>query len=281
MKQKSVLITGCSSGIGLAAARYLRDKGFRVYPTARKEGDVAMLKAEGFPAFRLDLNDEESVDKGFQAVLDASGGSLYALFNNGGYGQPGALEDIATPVLKAQFQTNLFGWHHLVRLALPVMRRQGEGRIVQNSSVLGFTALKFRGPYVSSKYAVEGYTDALRLELEGSGVFVSLVEPGPIKSRFRANAFAKFDRNVDVEASPHREIYKKVRNRLAKEENEAPFTLPPEAVAAKVCRALTDKRPAPRYYVTFPTHLLGALKRVLPTTFMDRILLKITADENK
>lgn len=272
---RSILITGCSSGIGECAARILRGRGYRVFATARCLQDVERLRAEGFEALPLDLADSVSIQMAVAAILDATGGTLYGLFNNGAYGQPGAVEDLRREVLREQFETNLFGAHELTNLVIPVMRRQGHGRIIQNSSVLGFAAMRFRGAYNASKYALEGLTDTLRLELAGTGVHVSLVEPGPIASRFRDNAYRMYRKNIDPESSPHRETYQAMEARLQKEGPAVPFTLGPEAVVAKVIHALEARRPRERYYVTFPTYLFGYLKRILPTRVLDAIVGKV------
>lgn len=250
----------------------LKARGYRVFATARQADDVATLKQDGFESFRLDLNDSASIGAGMEAVLTATGGQLYGLFNNGAYGQPGAVEDLSREVLREQFETNVFGTHELTRLVLPVMRAQGEGRIIQNSSVLGFVAMKYRGAYNASKYAMEGLTDTLRLELLGSGVHVSLIEPGPIESRFRENAYRMFQKNIAAESSVHRRTYAAMAERLQKEGPAVPFTLGPEAVIAKVIHALEAKRPRERYYVTFPTYLFAFLRHILPQRAMDQIL---------
>lgn len=272
---KSILISGCSSGIGLCAAQLLRERGYRVFATARQAADVERLIGEGFEAFQLDLADSDSIQSAVKRVLAASGGNLYGLFNNGAYGQPGAVEDLSREALREQFETNLFGTHELTNLVIPVMRRQGYGRIVQNSSVLGFAAMRFRGAYNASKFALEGLTDTLRLELAGSGVQVSLVEPGPIQSRFRDNAYRMYRKHIDPQHSPHRETYRAMEARLQKEGPAVPFTLGPEAVVAKVIHALEARRPQARYYVTFPTYLFGYLKRLLPDRVLDRMLGKV------
>jgi NAD(P)-dependent dehydrogenase (short-subunit alcohol dehydrogenase family) len=250
----------------------LRNRGYRVFATARRPGDVQRLSDEGFESLLLDLDRSETIALALAELLARTGGRLYGLFNNGAYGQPGAVEDLETKVLRAQFETNLFGWHELTRQVIPLMRRQGEGRIIQNSSVLGFVALTYRGAYNASKYALEGLSDTLRLELHGSGVFVSLIEPGPIKSRFRANAYEKWRQNIDPEQSVHRDAYRAMAERLQKQGPAVPFTLPPEAVLKRVIHALESPRPRPRYYVTFPTYLFGTLKRLLPARTLDRIL---------
>jgi NAD(P)-dependent dehydrogenase (short-subunit alcohol dehydrogenase family) len=275
MTQKNILITGCSSGIGLDTARGLRQQGWRVFATARRAEDVARLQAEGFiDALQLNVDDSDSIRTALSTVLQRTGGTLEALFNNAGFGQPGAAEDISRQAMREQFETNLFGAWELTNAVLPVMRRQGHGRILFNSSVLGFAAMKYRGAYNASKYAMEGLCDTLRLELAGSGIFVSLIEPGPIESRFRPNALQKFLANVDVEASAHRDSYAQQLVRLKKEGHAAPFTLPGTAVLAKVEKALAARHPAARYRVTFPTHLFWYLKRLLPTRWLDAVLNK-------
>lgn len=278
---RSILITGCSSGIGQCAAAGLKARGWRVFATARRAEDVARLAGEGFESLRLDLDDPASIQAAVAAVLAATGGTLDALFNNAAYGQPGAVEDLSRAALRAQFETNLFGTLELTNCVIPVMRAQGHGRIVNNSSLLGLVALPYRGAYTASKFALEGLTDTLRLELAGCGIHVALIEPGPIVSRFRANARAAFYRHIDPAASPHRERYAGMERRLARPGPAAPFTLPPEAVLAKLIAALESPRPRVRYYVTVPTRLFAWLRRLLPYRLLDRVLLRVSAGENR
>lgn len=273
---KTILITGCSSGIGKHCALRLKSMGYRVFATARKERDLQALMELGLESIQLDLDDSGSIKRAVTEVLARTGGTLDALFNNGAYGQPGAVEDLSREVLRAQLETNLLGWLELTNRIIPVMRRQGSGRIIMNSSVLGLVAMKYRGAYNCSKFALEGLTDTLRLELVGSGIHVSLIEPGPIESAFRKNAFAAFTRNVDVSASAHRNTYEAVVKRLSNNEpgREPPFTLSPEAVLKPLVHALESRKPKARYPVTFPTHLLGFLRRVLPGVLLDRLLIR-------
>ncbi|MBU2966738.1 SDR family oxidoreductase [Amphritea sp. 2_MG-2023] len=279
---KTILITGCSSGIGYHVAIGLRQRGYRVIASARQQQDVDRLKQQGLEAIQLDLEHSESIQQAMDWVEAETGGELYALFNNGAYGQPGAIEDLSRDVLRQQLEINLLGWHELTCRVLPLMRRQGFGRIIQNSSVLGLIAMRFRGAYNTSKFALEGYTDTLRQELTGTGIHLSLIEPGPVTSQFRANGLKAFKANIDVEASPFRKSYKKVLQRLSTEDKgQDPFTLGPEAVLDKVIHALESKRPKARYYVTFPTYLFGFLRRVLSTRMLDWILLKASSVENK
>lgn len=280
-KTRSLLITGCSSGIGHAAAHAMAARGWRVFATARKEADVARLKEEGLEALALDLDSSASIEAAVADIAERTGGRLTALFNNGAYGQPGAVEDLSRETLRQQLETNLLGTHELTTRVLPMMRAQGHGRIVQNSSVLGFAALPYRGAYICSKFALEGLTDTLRQELSGSGIHVSLIQPGPITSRFRENAHRAFRAHIDTERSAHAETYRKVEARLASTEGKAAFTLGPEAVVAKLIHSLEHPRPRPRYAVTLPTHLFAALKRVLSTRGMDRVLLRSTRDERE
>ena len=273
---RSILITGCSSGIGYTCAHGLAARGWQVIASARKPADVDRLRAEGLTAVRLDLDDPASISDGLEQTLSATGGRLDALFNNGAFGLPGAVEDLTREALRAQLETNLLGWHDLTRRVIPLMRAQGHGRIVQNSSVLGLIALPFRGAYTASKFALEGLTDTLRLELRGSGIQVSLIEPGPILSRFRDNAHAAYRTYIDGENSVFRDTYGRMEQRLTKEGAAQPFTLPPEAVLKKLMHALESPRPKPRYYVTVPTHLMGTLKRLLPTTGLDWSLRRIS-----
>ena len=275
---KSVLITGCSSGIGRCVAEGLRERGYRVIASARQARDVESLSDDGFETLSLDLDSSDSINQAVGETLRRCDGRLYALFNNGAYGQPGAVEDLSRETLRQQFETNLFGWHELTCRLIPSMRQAGAGRIIQNSSILGFIALPYRGAYVASKYALEGLSDTLRLELSGSGIHVSLVEPGPILSRFRENALAKWQQNIDAENSYHRDHYLAMLDRLEKEGPAMPFTLPPEAVLKKVIHALESPRPRPRYAVTFPTYLFAVLRRILSSRGMDRALLKVSGE---
>ncbi|MFO7602480.1 MAG: SDR family oxidoreductase [Gammaproteobacteria bacterium] len=278
---KSILITGCSSGIGLCVAQGLQQRGYRVFATVRQARDVDRLKRLGLESLQLDLSDSVSIQAAVTEVLRRTDGKLYALFNNGAYGQPGAVEDLRRDVLREQFETNLFGWLELTNLIIPIMRRQGLGRIIQNSSILGIMGLSMRGAYVASKYALEGLTDTLRLELAGSGIAVALIEPGPISSQFRANAMAYYKKNIDRDHSVHREAYRRTEARLARPGAAMPFTLPPEAVLKRVIHALESPRPKIRYAVTVPTYLFGFLRRVLPWRILDRILLKIGNSEGR
>ena len=279
---RSVLITGCSSGIGRCVADGLKARGYRVFATARNPEDVDRLRQDGFDdALQLDVRDSDSIRAAVDTVLGATNGRLYALFNNGAYGQPGAVEDLSRSVLREQFETNLFGWHELTCAVLPAMRAVGEGRIIQDSSVLGFIGMPLRGAYNASKYALEGLSDTLRVELHGSGIHVSLIQPGPILSRFRANAMAKFNEHINVERSPFRNTYEGMLARLNKKGPAAPGTLPPEAVLAKVIHALESPNPKPRYPVTWPTWLFVVLKRLLTTRALDRFVRKISKDENQ
>jgi NAD(P)-dependent dehydrogenase (short-subunit alcohol dehydrogenase family) len=276
--RRSILITGCSSGIGYACALGLHRRGYRVVASARRAETVAKLQAEGLDAVRLDLDDPASIATGLDQTLALTGGRLYALFNNGAYGQPGAVEDLSRDCLRAQFETNLFGWHDLTCRVIPLMRRQGEGRIVQNSSILGLVTMPYRGAYVASKFALEGLTDTLRLELAGTGIGISLIEPGPILSRFRDNAVAKWREHIDAQHSPHRAAYLAMERRLEKVGPAAPFTLPPEAVLERLIHALESPRPRPRYYVTTPTYILGGLRRILSTRLLDGLLRRVSGD---
>ena len=276
---RAVLITGCSSGIGRVAADTLRERGYRTFATARRAADVERLAADGHETLQLDVTDARSIDAALDEILERTSGRLYGLFNNAGFGQPGAVEDLSVETLREQFETNVFGWHAMIRRVLPEMRAAGEGRIVQNSSVLGLVALRYRGAYVASKFAIEALTDTMRLELRGSGIRISLIEPGPVTSRFRANAHEAFKRNIDVDSSPHRDVYRAVMDRLASDDEEAPFTLPESAVVSKLVHALESPRPKLRYYVTVPTYALGFLRRALPSRWLDAVLNRISDSE--
>lgn len=273
--QKTILITGTSTGIGYEAAKALKDSGYRVIASCRNKEDVARLVNEGFECLQLDLSDSNSIQTAFTTLMTLTGGEIYALFNNGAYGQPGAIEDLPINALRKQFDTNFFGWCELTRLILPIMIKQGYGRIIQNSSILGFAAMPLRGAYNASKYAIEGISDTLRLELVGTNVFVSLIEPGPIRSAFRQNALAALREHIDIKNSRHRDTYTKAIDRLSTTETNTPFTLEPAAVIKRLKHALESPRPQARYYVTFPTYLVGVMKRILPNRLLDKLLLSI------
>lgn len=274
--QKSILITGCSSGIGLDAAHGMRARGWRVFASCRQQRDCDRLRAQGFESPLIDYQDTDSITAGLADVLEATGGTLDALFNNGAHGLPGAIEDVPTDGLRFIFESNVFGWHELTRQVIPVMREQGHGRIVQNSSVLGLVAFPWRGAYVATKYAIEGLTDTMRLELRGSGVKVILIEPGPITSKIREKAIPVFERFVDWENSALRDRYEaSLLKRLYEGSGPDTFELPASAVTNKLAHAIEAKRPKARYYVTTPTYIAGYLRRILPTKAIDRILSDI------
>lgn len=274
MSRRSILITGCSSGIGLDAARTLQARGWRVLATCRAESDCARLVAEGLESFRLDLADEASVEAGASEALARAQGRLDAIFNNGAFAIPGGVEDLSRAALRAIFETNLFGQIDLTNRLLPAMRAQGSGRIVMNSSVLGFVSLPWRGAYQATKFALEGITDTLRLETRNTGIHVILIQPGPITSRFRANAARAFERWIDWQASPHARAYAAtLLQRLnAAQGRKDRFELPASAVTAVLIRALEARNPAPRYRVTLPTHAMALARRTLPTRLLDRLL---------
>ncbi len=268
----SILITGCSSGIGRDAAGTLKARGWRVFAAARSETDVAKLAADGFESVRLDYADEAGIDAALDEVLARNRGILDAVFHNGGYAQPGAIEDLPTDLLRAQFEANFFGWHELTRRVIPVMRKAGHGRLVFNSSVLGFVAGRFRGAYVASKHAVEGYADTLRVELKGTGIDVVIIEPGPIASRFRVNAIGHISESIDVAGSVHRAAYERDLAGRTEGHTRNRFRRGPEAVTAALIQALESPHPRPRYRVTFPAKAANVLKRLLTTRAMDRIV---------
>ncbi len=276
MTQRSLLITGSSSGIGYDAAHGMASRGWRVFATCRQESDCERLRGEGLESFRLDYADEASIETAVDQVLSLTGGTLDAVFNNGAFACPGAVEDLPRGALREIFETNLFGVHDLTRRVIPVMRAQGHGRIVQCSSVLGFTAMKWRGAYVATKYAMEGLTDTLRIEMRDTPVKIILIEPGPITSRIRANSIPHFERWIDWQASPRAEQYEATLLKRLYEPKTGPdkFELPASAVTEKLIHALEAKNPRPRYYVTTPTYIMGAIRRLLPTRALDWVLTK-------
>jgi len=274
MTDKTILITGCSSGIGYDAAHGLRQQGWRVFATCRSEADAARLETEGLESWRLDYDDAHSIGNGLEEALSRSGGTLDAVFNNGAFALPGLIEDLPTDGLRAIFETNLFGQHELTRRVIPVMRAQGHGRILLNSSVLGFAALPWRGAYNSTKYALEGYADTLRRELRLSPIDVVLIQPGPITARIRQNSIPHFERWIRPETSALASEYeRRLKPRLYDESTDRDlFELPPAAVTRAVHRALTARHPKPRYRITTPTKIAALMRRLFPTGLQDRIL---------
>jgi NAD(P)-dependent dehydrogenase (short-subunit alcohol dehydrogenase family) len=275
MSQPSILITGCSSGIGLDAARELKARGWRVFATCRQEADCERLRSEGLESFRLDYADEASIAEAVAEALKRTGGKLDALFNNGAFACPGLVEDVPRGALREIFETNLFGYHDLARRVIPVMRAQGHGRIVNCSSVLGLVGMRFRGAYVATKFAMEGLTDVMRIELRGSGIAVVLIEPGPIATKIRENAIPHFEKWIDWENSARADLYRSLRGRLYdKKTKKDAFELEPAAVTAKLIRALEARRPRARYFVTTPTYLMGFARRALPTGALDWLIAR-------
>jgi short-subunit dehydrogenase len=270
---KNILITGCSSGIGYDTAHFLKDRGYKVYATSRKQEDVQRLKQEGFESYQLDVTSSSDIANVLKVIIK-NDGELYAVFNNAGYGQPGAVEDITTDILKEQFETNFFALHEVTYQSLKIMRKQGYGRIIQHSSVLGIVSLRFRGAYNASKYAIEGLSDTLRLELKGSDIYVSSINTGPVRSDFRKNATNMFKKNINIENSFFKKEYKE-QLLEAKDKNKAKFTKNSDVVIANVVHALESKVPKPKYYNTSATYILGFFKRILPTYMMDKVLFSI------
>lgn len=272
---QNILITGCSSGIGLQTALILKENNIKVYASARKEEDVKMLKNLGFETFLIDVRNKEDVTNALEVILK-NDLKLDAVFNNAGFGQPGAVEDLSVEVLKKQFETNFFGLHEITIQAMKIFRTQGYGKIIQHSSVLGIISLKYRGAYNASKYAIEGINDTLRQEVLGSNIFISTINTGPVSSKFRENALKNFNKNIKIEGSFFEDVYaKELKARLETTEDKAPFNLPASSVANVVLKIMKSKKPKPRYYVTKATYILGFAKRILSTSLLDKLLNKI------
>ena len=268
----TILITGCSSGIGYDTAKQLHQQGWRVFASCRRAEDVARLQSEGLTdALLLDVTDSAQIEAAFAHILAQTGGRLDALFCNAGYGQVGAVEDIPRIALHQQFNTNVFGTWECITHAMKIFRRQGRGRVLVNSSILGFAAMPWRGAYNSSKFALEGLADTLRHETHGSAIFVSLIEPGPIATRFRPNALEKFKQYIDIDKSVHAESYRAQLARLETEGDAAPFTMTSPDCAAVCVKALLAERPKARYRITLPTQAFWYLKRLLPTRWLDAV----------
>ncbi|AZO73600.1 MAG: SDR family oxidoreductase [Mesorhizobium sp.] len=271
---RSIIVTGASSGIGAYCARALKAEGWRVFATARKPADIAALQADGIEAFYLDYREADSIAAVVDAVLGRTGGTLAALFNNGAYAQPGAVEDLPVEALREQFEANFFGWHDLTRRVVPIMRRQGHGRLVHCSSILGLAPVRFRGAYSASKHAVEGLMLCMRQELEGSGIHAALIEPGPVTSKIASNGLAWFLKNIDIENSVHRADYQAQLARLQAGGSVSRLKPGPEVVHAALRHALLSQRPRPHYVVTVPARIGVVLKRILPASALYRVLAR-------
>lgn len=275
--QKSILITGCSSGIGLSAAQILQNKGYRVFATARKEADVKKLQALGLESFQLDVNDSNSIRAVLGNILTITSGTLDALFNNAGFGQTGAIEDLTRTLIREQFETNVFGPMELIIHVLPIMRKQGHGRIIQNSSILGTVAMPYYGAYNASKFALEGFSNTLRQELRGVSIFVSIIAPGPIKTQFRDNALVMYKKTIPQNNSIHYERYKNLENYFATAENKhPPLTVTPDVVVGKLIHALESPRPKAHYYVGIPANVFAWMRRLLPDCALDWVFDRIS-----
>ncbi|MGO1295965.1 MAG: SDR family oxidoreductase [Vibrio sp.] len=270
----SILITGCSTGIGYTAAHALKKRGYEVIASCRQTDDVIRLQAEGLTCIQLDLANTASIEQGIKKALSLTERRLNALFNNGAYGLAGALEDLPTAALREQFETNFFGWHHLTTALIPHFRQCDDARIVQNSSVLGFVAMSYRGAYNSSKFAIEGWTDTLRLELANTGIHVALLEPGAIETQFRANSLQAFQRWINPDNSVHTQAYQQQIDRLSRTKSKSAQALPPEACLPPLFDALESANPRLRYRITRPTKIIAILKRLLSGKMIDKIVQK-------
>ena len=275
--QKSILITGCSSGIGLDCAKTLHAHGWTVFASCRQQKDCNRLKMMGIEAPRLDHADPVSITETIQYILTKTNGKLDAVFNNGAFAVPGAVEDLPTDALRSIYETNLFGYHEVIRQVIPIMRAQGKGKILNCSSVLGFVAIPWRGAYNSTKFALEGLTDTLRIEMRNTNINVILIEPGPISTKIRENSIPHFERWVNWENSPRKKQYETdLIKRLYQPKNKPDaFELPVSAVTKVVMKALESHHPKPRYYVTIPTHFMGLLRRILSTRSLDWFISRL------
>jgi NAD(P)-dependent dehydrogenase (short-subunit alcohol dehydrogenase family) len=276
---KSILITGCSTGIGLCAATTLQKKGYRVFATARKPSDVKKLRALGLESIVLDVDSSDSIKQGLQAVLEKTGGTLDALFSNAGYAIPGAIEDLTRNMMRMQFESNVFGPMELINLVLPIMRKQGHGRIIQNTSILGVITMPYRGNYNASKFALDAFTSTLRQELRRTDIRVSIIAPGPIATRFRDNAHKNYKETISETESAYQANYKKMEEHFtAPSQTEKTVTLPPDAVVKKLLHALESSSPRARYYVGMPAHVFAFLRRILPDSGLDWVIDKALAE---
>jgi NAD(P)-dependent dehydrogenase (short-subunit alcohol dehydrogenase family) len=268
---KAVLITGCSSGIGWATAKRLSEVGWRVYATARNVEKITPLEESGCRLLPLDVTDEDSMRRTVEEV-EWEEGAVGVLVNNAGYSQSGAVEAVPIEKVRAQFETNVYGLARMCQLVLPGMRRQGYGRIVNVSSMGGKLTFPGAGYYHASKHAVEAISDALRFEVEGFGIKVSVIEPGLIRTGFANAAVGSMD---GPESDPYAGFDEAVAKATTENYEQGPFSRlagEPEAVAEAIDRALSARNPRSRYAVTPSAHLFLGLRRLLPDGAWDAVL---------
>lgn len=276
MSQPSILITGCGSGIGLSTALILKQRGYRVFAGARKTTDIEKLKEQGLESVQLDVTDASSREKAIEAILQKTGGTLNALFNNAGFLIAGAIEDLNDALIQSQFATNVFGVVSLTRLVLPIMRKQGHGRIIQNSSILGLITMPYYGAYNASKFALEAFSLTLRQELRGTLIHVSIINPGPIYSKLREHSFEIYQQTLAQQSSLHLHAYQKLeRSYFHPDTKNKRIMSDPKIVVNDVIHALESRNPKIHYYIGFPVKFLLFLKRFLPESWFDWILTKI------
>ena len=270
---RSVLITGCSSGIGKATASFLAQRGYKVWATARKRESLAELEAVGCKTLSLDVLSDKSMEAAVRTV-EAEDGAVGVLVNNAGYSQSGAIEAVPMERVRAQFETNVFGLVRLTQLALPKMRAQRWGRIVNLSSMGGKLVFPGGGYYHATKYAVEAISDALRFEVRGFGIGVVLIEPGLIKSGFSEAALSQMEPS-SAAADPYAAFHEAVA-RATKESYEkgplARFTGVPEDVAKVIQKAIEADRPKARYTVSGSAKILLTQRKLLSDKTWDRFL---------
>jgi NAD(P)-dependent dehydrogenase (short-subunit alcohol dehydrogenase family) len=271
---KAVLITGCSSGIGRATAEHLAAKGWNVYATARRPDSIADLEAKGCKLLSLDVNDEASMQQAVSAVEQAEG-AVGVLVNNAGYSQSGAVEAVPLDEVRRQFETNVFGLVRMCQLALPGMRRQRWGRIVNVSSMGGKLVFPGGGFYHGTKYAVEAISDALRFEVRGFGIDVVIIEPGLITTEFGETAAGTVG---DAAGDDGDGAYGKFNAAVAKATKEA-YEGPlaklgggPETVARKIEKAISKRRPKTRYPVTASARMALAQRSLMTDRMWDGVL---------
>jgi NAD(P)-dependent dehydrogenase (short-subunit alcohol dehydrogenase family) len=274
-QRPTVLITGCSSGIGEAAAHLLKARGWRVFATARRTLDVHRLERAGLEAMQLDLNDSLSITVAVDQVMEAADGRIDALVNNAAFALPGAVEDLSRAAMRAQFESNVFGTIELTNKILPLMREKGAGRIVMISSILGLVSMPWRGAYSASKAALEAFTDTLRMELHDSGLHVVTINPGAVQTRFRESALGNARRYINLTTSIHADAYARLERAHVGSEGGQRGSVTPAAVMRRLVRALESPRPRRRYYVTTPAYVLSFLRRVLPMGLLDRLLRRL------
>ena len=271
-KEGPILVTGCSSGIGLSLVELLLKKGYDVIATARKEVDLCTLMSMGAKAVYLDLDKPDTLEAAIHQVKKMTP-TLYALINNSGFAQPGSVRDLSLELMQAQFQTNVFGTIGWTNLCLPLLSHGGPTKLIFLSSILGVVSAPYLGAYCASKYALEAFISSLRMELSGSKTHVISIRPGAIETEFRHRAVQELKNGIALEESQSKCQYQKSIANSEKKKAKGK-RMDSKKAAEIIVSVLEKEKPKTAYYVTAPAILMGALRRFIPERWVERIMQK-------